>query len=103
MRFADGLGFAWDSLRKRRLRSFLTSAGVMIGIGALVSMISFGKGMQRNVTRAFRALAGAFNPLFHRKFLRTRPKCSAVRRGPPNAPMLPLALTPFVIKRVGKG
>lgn len=55
MRFADGLGFAWDSLRKRRLRSFLTSAGVMIGIGALVSMISFGKGMQRNVTRAFRA------------------------------------------------
>jgi putative ABC transport system permease protein len=55
MRFADGVGFAWDSLRKRRLRSFLTSAGVMIGIGALVSMISFGKGMQRNVTRAFRA------------------------------------------------
>jgi ABC-type antimicrobial peptide transport system permease subunit len=55
MRFGDAVGFARDSLRKRRLRTFLTSAGVMIGIGALVSMISFGKGMQKNVTRAFRA------------------------------------------------
>jgi putative ABC transport system permease protein len=55
MRFADGVGFAASSLRKRKLRTFLTATGVMIGIGALVSMISFGKGMQKNVTAAFRA------------------------------------------------
>ena len=55
MRFADAVDFALASLRKRRLRTFLTGAGVMIGIGALVAMISFGKGMQRNVTLAFKS------------------------------------------------
>ncbi len=55
MRFADAVDFALASLRKRRLRTFLTGAGVMIGIGALVSMISFGKGMQKNVTQAFKS------------------------------------------------
>ena len=55
MRFADAVEFAGASLRQRRLRTFLTAAGVMIGIGALVSMISFGTGMQKNVTRAFQA------------------------------------------------
>ena len=55
MRFADAVEFALTSLRKRRLRTFLTASGVMIGIGALVSMISFGKGMQKNVTSAFQA------------------------------------------------
>ncbi len=53
MRFSDALEFARTSLAKRRLRTFLTAAGVMIGIGALVSMIAFGKGMQKNVSRAF--------------------------------------------------
>jgi putative ABC transport system permease protein len=55
MRFADAVEFALASLRKRRLRTFLTASGVTIGIGALVSMISFGKGMQKNVTQAFKA------------------------------------------------
>ena len=55
MRFSDAVGFALASLRKRRLRTFLTASGVMIGIGALVSMISFGKGMQKNITEAFTA------------------------------------------------
>lgn len=55
MRFSDAVEFARTSLSKRRLRTFLTASGVMIGIGALVSMISFGKGMQRNVTQAFRS------------------------------------------------
>lgn len=55
MRFPDAVEFALASLGKRRLRTFLTAAGVMIGIGALVSMISFGKGMQKNITRAFEA------------------------------------------------
>jgi len=55
VRFADAVEFAWTSLRKRRLRTFLTAAGVTIGIGALVAMISFGKGLQKNVTQAFKA------------------------------------------------
>ncbi len=55
MRFTDALEFALSSLRKRRLRTILTASGVTIGIGALVAMISFGKGMQKNVTKAFTA------------------------------------------------
>jgi putative ABC transport system permease protein len=55
VRFADAVDFALASLRKRRLRTLLTASGVMIGIGALVSMISFGKGLQKNVTQAFRS------------------------------------------------
>jgi putative ABC transport system permease protein len=55
MKFTDAAEFALASLGKRRLRTLLTASGVMIGIGALVSMISFGKGMQKNVTEAFRS------------------------------------------------
>lgn len=55
MRFSDAVDFARSSLNKRRLRTFLTASGVTIGIGALVSMISFGKGMQKNVTQAFKS------------------------------------------------
>lgn len=55
MKFTDAIEFSLASLRKRRLRTLLTASGVMIGIGALVSMISFGKGMQKNVTAAFKA------------------------------------------------
>jgi putative ABC transport system permease protein len=55
MKLRDALEFSLAGLRKRRLRTFLTAAGVMIGIGALVSMISFGTGMQKNVTEAFKA------------------------------------------------
>lgn len=62
MRFIDAVEFSLAGLRKRRLRTFLTASGVMIGIGALVSMISFGKGMQKNVTEAFKA-SDLFNTL----------------------------------------
>ena len=33
-----------------KLRSFLTISGVVIGIGALISMLSFGAGMQKNIS-----------------------------------------------------
>ncbi len=62
MRPADHLRFALTSLWKRKLRTFLTASGVMIGIGALVSMVAFGRGVQKNVTESFRALA-LFNTL----------------------------------------
>lgn len=56
MRIADYLGQSFSNLRKRKLRTFLTTFGVVIGIGALVSMISFGKGIQRNVTKQFKEM-----------------------------------------------
>jgi putative ABC transport system permease protein len=62
VRLADHIRFALASLWKRKLRTVLTASGVMIGIGALVSMVSFGKGMQKNVTESFRTL-DLFNSL----------------------------------------
>jgi putative ABC transport system permease protein len=56
MRLADHLDLAFSNLRKRKLRTFLTAFGVTIGIGALVSMVSFGKGIQKNVTSSFESL-----------------------------------------------
>ncbi len=62
MRISDLLEFSFANLKKRKLRTFLTAFGVTIGIGALVSMLSFGKGMQKNVTQAF-VSSGLFNSM----------------------------------------
>ncbi|MDM7925660.1 MAG: ABC transporter permease [bacterium] len=53
MKMDEMARMAVDNLRKSRLRTFLTTLGVVIGIGALVSMVSFGTGMQKNVTNTF--------------------------------------------------
>ncbi len=53
MNFLDMTSLAFSNLWHTRLRSFLTVLGVVIGIGALTSMVSFGTGMQKNITDAF--------------------------------------------------
>jgi len=56
MRLSDYIEQSFTNLWKRKLRSFLTTFGVVIGIGALVAMISFGKGIQKNVSESFTQL-----------------------------------------------
>ncbi len=56
MRIADYIEQACDNLRKKKLRTFLTTFGVVIGIGALVCMFAFGQGVQRNITEQFNKL-----------------------------------------------
>ena len=56
MRLADYIEHSFSNLWKMKLRTFLTVFGVVIGIGALVSMISFGKGIQKNITQKFKSL-----------------------------------------------
>ncbi len=85
MKFADFVEFSLDNLRKRRLRTFLTTFGVMIGIGALVSMISFGKGMQRNITRAFLS-SGLFSSLTVLPGGPREPRADPDRREPTRPP-----------------
>ena len=60
MRISDYIEHSFSNLRKKKLRTFLTTFGVVIGIGALVSMFSFGKGVQKNVTDSFKKM-GLFN------------------------------------------
>jgi putative ABC transport system permease protein len=56
MRYSDYIEQSFFNLRKKKLRTFLTTFGVVIGIGALVCMFAFGKGMQKNVTDSFNKL-----------------------------------------------
>jgi len=53
MRVSDYIEQACANLWKKKLRTFLTTAGVVIGIGALVCMFAFGQGVQRNITEQF--------------------------------------------------
>ncbi len=56
MRISDYIEQSFSNLWKKKLRTFLTTFGVVIGIGALVCMIAFGKGMQKTVTDNFNKL-----------------------------------------------
>lgn len=56
MRISDYIEQSFSNLWKMKLRTLLTIFGVMIGIGALVSMFSFGQGIQDNVTETFNEL-----------------------------------------------
>jgi putative ABC transport system permease protein len=53
MNLQDMTIMGFSNLWRTRLRSTLTILGVVIGIGALTSMVSFGTGMQKNLTDAF--------------------------------------------------
>jgi putative ABC transport system permease protein len=55
MNISDMILLAFANLRRTKLRTFLTTLGVIIGIGALTSMVSFGTGMQKNITDALAA------------------------------------------------
>jgi putative ABC transport system permease protein len=54
VRFGDLFQLSLENLWRTKLRSGLTTLGVIIGIGVLVSMVSFGTGVQKNVTDQLR-------------------------------------------------
>jgi putative ABC transport system permease protein len=54
MKIGDLTRMALSNLWRTKLRTSLTALGVIIGIGALVSMVSFGTGLQKNVTSVFK-------------------------------------------------
>jgi putative ABC transport system permease protein len=56
MKISDYIEQSFCNLWKKKLRTFLTTFGVVIGVGALVCMIAFGKGLQNNVTKTFNEL-----------------------------------------------
>lgn len=53
MRASDYIEHAWSNLWKKKLRTFLTTSGVVIGIGSLVCMFAFGQGVQQNIKDQF--------------------------------------------------
>ena len=56
MSFFDILQLALRNLRQARLRAMLTTLGVIVGVAVIVTMVSFGLGLQRNMLERFGAL-----------------------------------------------
>jgi putative ABC transport system permease protein len=52
----DYLYIPWNEIKRRRLRSWLTLIGVIIGIAAIVSLITLGQGLQNAIQSQFDAL-----------------------------------------------
>ena len=53
MKLTDYIEQSLSNLSKKKLRTFLTTSGVVIGIGALVCMFAFGQGVQYTITERF--------------------------------------------------
>ncbi len=49
MNFADIIALALRNLRQAKLRTALTVIGVVVGVAAIITMVSFGIGLQRNI------------------------------------------------------
>jgi putative ABC transport system permease protein len=58
MRWSDVLGNGWDAIRSHKLRSALTSLGILIGIAAVVLTVGLGQGAQNKVANQLSALGG---------------------------------------------
>ena len=56
MRIAEAWRVALDALRANRLRSTLTMLGVVIGVGAVVALISIGTGTKRQIEQQVEGL-----------------------------------------------
>lgn len=56
MKIGDYLQQSFSNLWKMKLRTFLTTFGVVVGIGALAAMVSFGIGMEKNASESFKSL-----------------------------------------------
>ena len=56
MSFWDILHLALRNLRQAKLRATLTTMGVIVGVSVIVTMVSFGLGLQGNIHERFKAL-----------------------------------------------
>lgn len=58
MNWVDTLGNGFDAIRNHKLRSTLTSLGILIGIAAVVLTVGLGQGAQQQVSKQLAALGG---------------------------------------------
>lgn len=56
MDFHEVLNSALDAIKTNRLRSILTSLGIIIGVTAVILLISLGSGLQKSITAEFEKL-----------------------------------------------
>jgi putative ABC transport system permease protein len=56
--FLESLRSALGSIRAHRLRSFLTSLGIVIGVASVITVVSLIQGLSKNVSDQFSGLGG---------------------------------------------
>lgn len=56
MSFLESLRVAWRALRVNKMRSILTALGIIVGVAAVVCMVSVGAGAQAQVSEKIRTL-----------------------------------------------
>jgi putative ABC transport system permease protein len=49
MDFRESVGVALDAIRSHKMRSFLTMLGIIVGVAAVITMISLGEGARRQI------------------------------------------------------
>ena len=50
------LKISLKALKRNKFRSFLTMLGIIIGVGAVIAMVSIGQGAQRQIQEEFAAM-----------------------------------------------
>ncbi|MDP7119465.1 MAG: ABC transporter permease, partial [Arenicellales bacterium] len=56
MRLSDSLLSAAASLRSNKLRTALTTLGIIIGVAAVIAMVGVGKGAEQKIEEAIQGL-----------------------------------------------
>jgi putative ABC transport system permease protein len=56
MKFLQALKEAVSSISSNRTRSFLTILGIVIGVGAVISLMAIGEGAQQTITRQIESI-----------------------------------------------
>jgi putative ABC transport system permease protein len=66
MRITTGIGIAWRSMTRNRLRTFFMMAGVTIGICSLTILDSVGENTKREAMKRFKNMIGTFDTVIIR-------------------------------------
>ena len=56
MTFVSLIKTAWSSIGSNRLRTMLTLLGIIIGVSAVIALMSVGKGAQESITSRIESL-----------------------------------------------
>jgi len=56
MNLLESVRLALEGLLSNKLRSALTMLGIVIGVGAVIALVSFGQGVEQYITRQFQSL-----------------------------------------------
>jgi len=66
MQITSGIGIAWRSMSRNRVRTFFMMAGVMIGICSLTILDSVGENAKRETMKRFKNMIGTFDTVIIR-------------------------------------